>query len=812
MYNNIPIDFKNREQWVLWKREEVDGKLTKVPYSKNGNRASVTNPYTWCDFETALSLVEHYDGLGFVLTPNDPFVFIDLDHTDDVELQRTQHGIFAQFSDTYSELSPSGKGLHILGKGSVPKGVKKSYVEIYSSHRFMTMTGNVYNNKPLADLQQRVMNIYSQIAPNHSVQNVLVGEPMIHSDEEILERVFKMREGEKFRDLYDGLWNKHFGSRSEADFSLINALSIQSRNPEQIKRIFQASGLADRDKAFRDDYVDEMVRKSFDNYLPPVEIIEQAKQIAEVRESAAKIKQEKIDKRIKKGLQPETLNDAIIDLTEEFQQMMDEHNNKAQYKLLQENQTLQNLTADYSHEFRDATFDTLPDGMVKEIARFIYAQSPRPIKTIAVTAALAFMSGICGRAYNVSGTGLNQYYILLAETGLGKESMAKGIDKLIASILPAQPKASSFVGLGDIASGQALIRYLSDNSNSFVSVQGEVSALFYKITAPNAPSHYIQLKKVLLDLYNKSGRGNILYGTQYSDTNKNTAPVKAPAVTILGESVPNAFYKTLTEGLIEDGLMARLTIFECEEQRVPLNENFNSVQVPDKIKQYLQILAANALTLNSTDRVVDVELDEEAKAIMREFDVKANVYMNSSHDNVLHQLWTRAAVKIMKTAALFAIGDNLYSPKINKTHISYATDIVLKTTNSILARYKMKEIGNDSVSTDKQMLDLELFIGRTLYDYPNYTESYLSAEVRANYIIPHRLIAEKIKNVRSYKEFRHVAKTVANLIRDNMYTLIEEGKISKIKDANQISKFNLKGEHYVVTDPQYFIKLHLENQ
>ena len=124
----------------------------------------------------------------------------------------------------------------------------------------------------------------------------------------------------------------------------------------------------------------------------------------------------------------------------------------------------------------------------------------------------------------------------------------------------------------------------------------------------------------------------------------------------------------------------------------------------------------------------------------------------------------------------------------------------------------MKEIGNDSVSTDKQMLDLELFIGRTLYDYPNYTESYLSAEVRANYIIPHRLIAEKMKNVRSYKEFRHVAKTVANLIRDNMYTLIEEGKISKIKDANQIAKFNLKGEHYVVTDPQYFIKLHLENQ
>ena len=808
-YNNIPDEFKKYEQWVLWKKEEVNGKLTKVPYSKNGNHASVLNPYSWCSFETVLSLADKYDGIGFVLTRDDPFIFIDMDACDDAEIKKTQLEIWGQFQDTYSELSPSGNGLHILGKGRVNKGVKKNYIEIYSSHRFMTMTGNVFNNKPLANLQARVDRIYSQIAPLESVTNyVLQDEPIRTTDEEVLENVWKMKDGDKFRDLYAGDWNLHFKSQSEADLSLMNAIGIVSRNSEQIVRIFRSSGLAVRDKAKRDDYVKDLVRKTFDNYLPPADITEYAKKTETVLKEIKPKKEKKQEIKVEKPL---SIAELVGDLTDEFETIYQQAECERQYELINKEKTLQNLTSNYSREFRDVNFEMLPDGVVKEIARFMYAQSPRPIKSIATAATLAFLAGVCGRAYNVSGTGLNQYFILLAQTGLGKESMAQGINKLIRAVTPAQPKANSFVGLGDIASGQALVRYLGEYSNSFLSVQGEVSALFYKITATNAPSHYVQLKKVLLDLYNKSGRGNVLFGTHYSDNSKNIAPIEAPAFSMLGESVPRAFYKTLDDGLIEDGLMARLTIFECEEDRPLLNEEFNTVQVPDQLKQFLQILISNCLTLNSTNRVIDIELEDEAKQIMRDFDRRINGYMNESHDDVLHQLWNRAALKIYKTAALFAIGDNLYNPKISKTHISYATNIILKTTENILSRYKKKEIGSESLSTDKQLLDLEIFIGKILYEYNNLNDTYLTAKIKSNYVIPHRLIADKMKYVRSYKEFKHPTKTIANVLRENIHYLIEQGKMERVNDVTKITELGLKGTHYITLDPQHFIQLYLQH-
>src|SRR5690606_12071521 len=50
----------------------------------------------------------------------------------------------------------------------------------------------------------------------------------------------------------------------------------------------------------------------------------------------------------------------------------------------------------------------LPPGLVGEIAQYIYQSSIRPVPEISLAAAIALVSGIIGRSYNISGTGLNQ--------------------------------------------------------------------------------------------------------------------------------------------------------------------------------------------------------------------------------------------------------------------------------------------------------------------------------------------------------------------------------------------------------------------
>ena len=65
----IPAQMKEYPQWALWKLELRDGRLIKVPYMIKGYRASVTDPKTWTDFNSAhtafLGNGDTYSGLGF---------------------------------------------------------------------------------------------------------------------------------------------------------------------------------------------------------------------------------------------------------------------------------------------------------------------------------------------------------------------------------------------------------------------------------------------------------------------------------------------------------------------------------------------------------------------------------------------------------------------------------------------------------------------------------------------------------------------------------------------------------------------------
>ena len=114
-----------REQWAVWRwTQKPDGSWQKPPYQARDpqRHASTNNSDTWTDFATALAAVKagHADGLTYVLTADDPYAAIDLDHCRD-----TLGGIdiWAQLflergRDTYSEVTPSGAGCRIWGLAS----------------------------------------------------------------------------------------------------------------------------------------------------------------------------------------------------------------------------------------------------------------------------------------------------------------------------------------------------------------------------------------------------------------------------------------------------------------------------------------------------------------------------------------------------------------------------------------------------------------------------------------------------------------------------------------------------------------------
>jgi hypothetical protein len=157
----VPDDLAERDQWVVWKREILNGRQTKVPYNPKGHRASSTDPSDWSAYQGAVAAREllNCDGIGFVFHESDPFVGIDLDdclHDTTGEPQPCVRPMLERFGDTYMEVSPSGLGVKIFCRGKLPAdGVGKTEledgcaIEMYDRARYFTVTGNVFRNAPL---------------------------------------------------------------------------------------------------------------------------------------------------------------------------------------------------------------------------------------------------------------------------------------------------------------------------------------------------------------------------------------------------------------------------------------------------------------------------------------------------------------------------------------------------------------------------------------------------------------------------------------------------------------------------------------
>ena len=255
--DSIPQELKDRHQWVLWKWETVNDKLTKVPYTTTGYGAGSTDPKTWNSFGAVLK-TKGYNGIGFVVSADDPYCGIDLDKCIDDQGHFSDRAtkIVDRF-DSYTEITPSGHGLRIWirGKKLPDSHCKKNFpgegaIEIYDTGRFFTMTGDHVQRTQddILDRQVELDKFYGELWPPESPAIITnSGTTPVMPDEEILKILKRAENSKKFIKLWAGEWTGDYGSWSEADLALCSVIEFYTMDPVQIDRIFRQSKLM-RDK------------------------------------------------------------------------------------------------------------------------------------------------------------------------------------------------------------------------------------------------------------------------------------------------------------------------------------------------------------------------------------------------------------------------------------------------------------------------------------------------------------------------------------------------------------------------------------
>jgi hypothetical protein len=629
----IPKELREYAQWVHIRERD------KAPLQKNGHLAKVSNPNHW----HAYNDFQKVDSKGFVLTKSDPYTIIDLDdpeknnhikrtHKQIRKIKKRQAEIIDLF-DSYTELSRSGKGYHIIVKGKLKKNFKRDWIEAYSSKHYFFLTGNTINNAVDINERQNALDIIYKEFVKETIKVEKVKSEK-KSNSKIIERLSAI---EKFRNLFfDGAWEEEgYPSQSEADQALFQLFAMETSDDDQIKELFLQSALGQRKKAKRPGYLDYSIEKcDFSESVDTTSI--------------------------------------IIDTQ----------------KILGQKKSIEQ--------------DLLPpdkESLVYRIADYIYHTSFIPMRESAISAALGFCAGVYGRNYLVSkDRHLNLYLLLLADTGAGKGGLISGVQRLLDGITE---NGENYLAFNNrlrlkvhLASGPAFVKDVAEDEAG--DMAWPCRAFFFSEFSDclkrwlNTPQD--SMGQYVKDLYDNS----VFRGWSYSDRLKNVSPIKRPAVSIIGEMTPHAYFENVNSRTLDNGMTPRFLHVVHDAPRVAyINPNHNEPPGKGLCSDIIDVFEDHLTYVkNNKNKVpfIDLEYTKSADALAYDFYVR-QVEKTNSKNQIVKTLWNRAHLNVHKLAALASLGVRDESI-ITIDQVQWA---IKRVTDSI--EYMINTLSKDTYST-----------------------------------------------------------------------------------------------------------------
>lgn len=749
-WNYIPEEMKKYPQWV-------GAGENKIPINpNNGKRASVNEPSTWGTFEQACACGAPH--IGFVFTEKDPFVFIDLDTGKDPSLKFLHTEIVTKAA-SYTETSISGTGSHIVAKGTLEvDGMRADDkgLEVYATGRFMLMTGWQYYGDGIENSQPLLDYLSTLIQKERFVIEDLVSEESVLSDEEVWEMAANAENGEKFMALYSGQWqhyDEYQNDHSRADLALATFLDFYTKDVAQVIRLFKFSKLYRPEKGRRNgDGSDYIVRTL-------------------------------------KGARARNAKDVPLDVDTSVLEQRAAAITKVSSPQKEDLSKEEEL---FLHKPEKVEME-LPPGITGELAQYFYTSAIRPVKEIALIGALGLMAGVCGRQFQLKGTGLNLYLILLAATGSGKEGADNGITSIMKKVREKVPASEQFLGPSDFASGPALVKAVT-NQPCFLSIMGEFGLRMQQMADPRANNAERTLQRVLLDCFGKSGWNQTLSGIHYSDTDKNTGLVHAPALSILAETTPETFFSKLTEEHVNSGLLPRFSFVEYTGKRPPINEASAYCDPSPELVNRLSDLVAQSIQLSANQACQPVLQDKEAAELLGEFNEFCDAKINSGSE-IYKQLWNRAHLKALRIAAILAVGVNSLQPVITATEAKWAIDFTRQDMETIEHRFRKELIGEGEHRYESE-------IRKAVEYYIN-----LPHAKRTSYKIPQSIINEPVipysflrRRLRQLSGFRNDRRGTSRAIQEALRDLCDAGILQMVPPLQRKTKYGLSSDIYVIGD------------
>lgn len=251
---NLPKNLKEYNQWLTTHDTPLKKDRHKSPKcpSEGWNEGGLLS------FEEARNLSEPEDNtaLAFRFTQDGPFVGFDLDDvTRGGEFTDEALGIVRRLN-SYTEVSSSGTGLHVIAKGEKVDTQKSrgdlagpGHLEVYDHSRYFVLTGDVYDGRTSVESRPTaVQEVQTNHLPNQQTfsftaqqtpesERELIEGKMDITPEQVRKTIQEYAKGANVDEEVLRLWsgsNEARNSTSEADMAFAKQLYFWCRGNQQL--------------------------------------------------------------------------------------------------------------------------------------------------------------------------------------------------------------------------------------------------------------------------------------------------------------------------------------------------------------------------------------------------------------------------------------------------------------------------------------------------------------------------------------------------------------------------------------------------
>lgn len=425
-----------------------------------------------------------------------------------------------------------------------------------------------------------------------------------------------------------------------------------------------------------------------------------------------------------------------------------------------------------------------PPGRSGVIARFIFDNSYSPVREVAVAATLGLLAGVCGRGYRTyTGKDLALYIILVAKSGIGKDSTHEGIPAMLK--LSNVHFAERFARAQDFVSGEALHKELL-REPGFLALQGEFGRKLKRMSNPH-DTPMQNLRTVMTNAYGKA----FLEGKSYSNSDNSLDGVDWPALSFLGETTPATFLECLTPDMMSDGFLSRFLCVTYEGDRPQPNRERNIPLDDDTLRLWQGMVAhltSYQMPINNKPPTY-VQPNADAQEKLERFEMKCIDSLNATDDESERQVWSRAHLKGMKVASLLAVMDNPYAPEVRIEHVAWALTLVRKDIDLFQTRKRGGDIGIDDSARERKLVAF-------LRDYlvKPVAKSYkVPAGMQENSIVPRSYLQTRSATLPAFTNHKLGA---TRALDDTMRSLIANGYVMEVQSDRLIEGYSFHGVAY----------------